>query len=86
MWSKTLGDNTYVIDLIVALMCTGASIIYSGILGDVSKELLSTVGALDEEARSDDDVKSAVVNNAFVNYSYQPSSIQASKPTGARTS
>jgi len=44
VWSKTLGDNTYVIDLIVALMCTGASIIYSGILGDVSKELLSTVG------------------------------------------
>ena len=44
VWTKTLGDNTYVIDLIVAMMCTGASIIYSGILGDVSKELLSAVG------------------------------------------
>ena len=45
LWARTISPrSTAVVDLIIALMCTAASVIYSGILGDVSKELLSTYG------------------------------------------
>ena len=45
LWARTLSPSTtYIVDLIIALMCSGASIIYSGVLGDVSKELLNAVG------------------------------------------
>ena len=53
LWSKTLGPNTtYVVDAIIALMCSGASIIYSGVLGDVSKELLSAVGVSSNRSKN----------------------------------
>lgn len=45
LWTKTIGGSTtYVVDAIIALMCSAASIIYSGVLGDVSTELLAAVG------------------------------------------
>jgi sodium-coupled neutral amino acid transporter 11 len=42
LWSKTISPNsTPVVDLIITLMCSAASVIYSGILGDITKELLA---------------------------------------------
>lgn len=42
LWSVTLGESsTYVVDSMIALLCVACSIIYSGILGDVSTQLLS---------------------------------------------
>ena len=41
LWSATLGKNSaWLVDLSIALMCLSAAIIYAGILGDTSTQLL----------------------------------------------
>lgn len=45
LWAATLGSSTtWVVDTAVALMCLAAAIIYSGILGDISTQLLGLAG------------------------------------------
>ena len=45
VWSRTISESTtYVVDVIIGLMCLAASIIYSGVLGDVSTEMLNAKG------------------------------------------
>lgn len=45
LWSRTLGaSSAWIVDLSIALMCLAATIIYSGILGDVSTSLLALGG------------------------------------------
>ena len=42
LWAATLGSGTaWVVDASIALMCFSAAIIYAGILGDTSTQLLS---------------------------------------------
>jgi len=53
LWTKTIGGSTtYVVDAIIALMCSAASIIYSGVLGDVSTELLAAAGYQTSRAKN----------------------------------
>eukprot|EP00539_Tryblionella_compressa_P013802 CAMPEP_0178817138 /NCGR_PEP_ID=MMETSP0746-20121128/1727_1 /TAXON_ID=913974 /ORGANISM="Nitzschia punctata, Strain CCMP561" /LENGTH=489 /DNA_ID=CAMNT_0020478213 /DNA_START=71 /DNA_END=1540 /DNA_ORIENTATION=- len=44
LWRRTIGENTYVVDAIIATMCLACAIIYSGILGDVFTPLLAQTG------------------------------------------
>lgn len=45
LWASTLGAaSAWVVDAAVALMCLSAAIIYSGILGDTSTQLLTLAG------------------------------------------
>ena len=44
LWARTLGErSSSFVDVMVALMCSAAGVIYSGVLGDVSTELLAGV-------------------------------------------
>jgi len=45
LWAATLGEGTaWIVDASIALMCFSAAIIYAGILGDTSTQLLSLTG------------------------------------------
>jgi amino acid permease len=45
LWSRTIGvKTTYIVDSMIAIMCLAASVIYSGILGDVCTPLLARAG------------------------------------------
>eukprot|EP00586_Coscinodiscus_wailesii_P015401 CAMPEP_0172516954 /NCGR_PEP_ID=MMETSP1066-20121228/280384_1 /TAXON_ID=671091 /ORGANISM="Coscinodiscus wailesii, Strain CCMP2513" /LENGTH=457 /DNA_ID=CAMNT_0013298667 /DNA_START=74 /DNA_END=1444 /DNA_ORIENTATION=+ len=45
LWSLTMGSNTtYMVDSMIAILCTACAIIYSGILGDVFTPLLASAG------------------------------------------
>jgi amino acid permease len=45
LWDATLGEKSaWLVDLSIALMCLSAAIIYAGILGDTSTQLLTLAG------------------------------------------
>lgn len=46
LWSRTLGPSTtYLVDGMIAILCLACAVIYSGILGDVSTQLLPSSSA-----------------------------------------